>query len=160
MIFLVCKEKESNMKLCIVKPDKTITEVSVSTKQPSLESVNNELLFFENYLYKIIIQDSETTETMELFVGDYSVSLHYNSLTDCFETETELIFGGCFDLAYLSIFLEDRNGKEKVFYTDFLRVATTKQTLDQVEGMLSEIEENLPNFLEVCFSKSRIKYKL
>ena len=155
MIFLVCKEKESNMKLCIVKPDKTITEVSVSTKQPSLESVNNELLFFENYLYKIIIQDSETTETMELFVGDYSVSLHYNSLTDCFETETELIFGGCFDLAYLSIFLEDRNGKEKVFYTDFLRVATTKQTLDQVEGMLSEIEENLPNFLEVCFSKSR-----
>ena len=143
------------MKLCIAKKDRTIAEIPVSTKQPSLESINNEILFFENYQYKIIIQDSETIENMELFVGDYSVPLHYNLLTDCFETEMELIFSGCFDLAYLSIFLDNTRGEEKVFYTDFLRIATTKQTVEQVERMLGEIEANLPNFLEICFSKSR-----
>lgn len=143
------------MKLCIIKPEKTTVEITMSEKQPSLESINNEILFFENYLYKIIIQDSDILENVELLVGDYSVSLHYNASTDCFETETELIFSGCFDLAYLSVFLDDGNGEEKVFYTDFLRVATAKQTIEQVEKMLDEIEENLPAFLEVCFSKSR-----
>lgn len=143
------------MKLCIVKPDNAVVEISMSDRQPSLEMINNEILFFENYLYKVIIKDSNATENVELFIGDYDVSLHYNAAIDCFETETELIFGGCFDLVYLSVYLDDGNGDEKVFYTDFLRVATAKQTVEQVEKMLREIEENIPNFLEVCFSRSR-----
>ena len=36
------------MKLCIVKPDGTIAEVLMSEQPPFLETVNNELLFFEN----------------------------------------------------------------------------------------------------------------
>lgn len=142
------------MKLCIVKPDGTIAEVLMLERQPSLEALNNELLFFENYQYKLVIRDNEDVDNIELFVGDYSVPLHYNSVTDCFETETELIFGGCFDLAYISVYTDDGEGDEKVFCSNFLRIATTKQTAMQVEQMLVEIEENVPNFLEICFSRN------
>lgn len=145
------------MKLCIVKPDGNVAEVLMSERQPFLEVVNNELLFFENFEYKLIIRDSEVIDNTELFVGDYQIPLHYDSVTDCLETETGLIFEGCFDLACISIYIEDGEGDERVFYTDFLRVATTKQTAKQVEQMLGEIEENLPNFLEACFSRNRKK---
>lgn len=145
------------MKLCIVKPDGTTAEALMIERQPSLETLNNELLFFENYQYKLIIRGIEAVYNIELFVGDYSVPLHYNSVTDCFETETELVFGGCFDLAYVSVYTDDGEGEERIFYSDFLRIATTKQTAMQVEQMLGEIEENLPNFLEICFSRNRKK---
>lgn len=145
------------MKLCIVKPDGTIAEVLMSEQPPFLETVNNELLFFENYPYKLIIRGNEFIKNTELFIGDYSIPLHYNSITDCFETETELIFNGCFDLAYVSVFMDNEEGEEKFLYTDFLHIATTKQTAKQVEQMLDEIEANIPNFLEVCFSHNRKK---
>jgi predicted component of viral defense system (DUF524 family) len=145
------------MKLCIVKPDDTIAEVLMLERQPSLDAFNNELLFFENYQYRLLIRDNEAVDNVELFVGDYSVQLHYNPVTDCFETETELLFDGCFDLAYVTVYVNDGEGDEKVFYSDFLRIATTKQTAIQVEKMLREIEENVPNFLEICFSRNRKK---
>lgn len=145
------------MKLCIVKPDDTIVEVLMDERQPSLETVNNELLFFENYRYKLIIRDSAGYESTELFVGDYFIPLHYNMASDCYETDTDLIFGGCFDLACISVYADDEYGGERAFFTDFLRIATTKQTAKKVEQMLQEIEENLPNFLEVCFSKNKKK---
>ena len=143
------------MKLSIVKPDGIIAEVLMSEQQPSLETLNNELLFFENYQYKLILRDNENHDNVELYVGDYSIPAHYNSSTDCFETETDLIFSGCFDLAYISAYADDGEGEGKVFYTDFLRIATTKQTAKQVEEMLEEIEVNFPNFLEICFSQSK-----
>lgn len=145
------------MKLCIIKPDGSMAETSFTTVQPSLDRVNSELLLFENYLYKLIIHFEETVENAELFVGDYSVPLLYNENKDCFETEKELVFGGCFDLAYVSVNIDDGNGNEKVYYTDYLRIATTKQTSKQIDKMLEEIENSLPNFLEVCFSRSRKK---
>lgn len=143
------------MKLSIVKPDGNIAEVLMSEGQPSLVALNNELLFFENYQYKLIIRDSENYDSFELFVGDYSIPVHYNSSIDCFETESDLIFGGCFDLACISVYIDDGEGEGKFFYTDFLRIATTKQTAKQVEEMLEEIEENFPNFLEICFSRNK-----
>lgn len=145
------------MKISIVNPDNTIAEILMGEHQPSLETINNELLFFENYQYKLIIRDSVNCENIELFVGDYSISLYYNAITDCYETDTGLIFGGCFDLAYISIYIDDGYGKEKKYFTDFLRIATTKQTAKRVEHMLIEIEDNLPNFLDICFSKNRKK---
>lgn len=145
------------MKLCIVKPDNTIAEVSMVESQPSLETINNEFLFFENYQYKLIIRDSIEYESMELFVGDYSTPLHYNKATDCYETAMELVFEGCFDLACISVYVNDEYGVERIFFTDFFRIATTKQTIKKIEQMLEEIEENLPNFLDVCFSKSNKK---
>lgn len=143
------------MKISIVKPDNTIAEVLIAEHQPSPESVNNELLFFENYQYKLIIRDSANYENIELFVGDYSIPLYYNTITGYYETDKALIFGGCFDLACISIYTDDGYGKEKVFFTDFFRIATTKQTVKRVEQMLEEIEKNLPNFLDVCFSKNK-----
>lgn len=143
------------MKLSIVKPDGNIAEVLMSEGQPSLVALNNELLFFENYQYKLIIRDSENYDSFELFVGDYSIPVHYNSSIDCFETESDLIFGGCFDLACISVYIDDGEGEGKFFYTDFLRIATTKQTAKQVEEMLEEIEENFPYFLEICFSRNK-----
>lgn len=143
------------MKLSIVKPDGIIAEVLMSEQQPSLETLNNELLFFENYQYKLILRDNENHDNVELYVGDYSIPAHYNSSTDCFETETDLIFSGCFDLAYISAYTDDGEGEGKLFYTDFLRIATTKQTAKQVEEMLEEIEVNFPNFLKICFSQSK-----
>ena len=53
------------------------------------------------------------------------------------------------------MWVSEKEGKEERFYTDFLRIATTKQTTRQVEQMLDEIEKNIPNFLEVCFSRNK-----
>ncbi|MBP3602791.1 MAG: hypothetical protein J6J79_01430 [Lachnospiraceae bacterium] len=145
------------MKLCIVKPDNAILEVLTSEHQPSIETVNNELLFFENYQYKLIVRDDKRYESVELFVGDYAIPLHYNTVIDCYETEASFIFEGCFDLACISVYVNDEYGEENVFFTDFFRIATTKQTAKRVEQMLEEIEEKLPNFLDVCFSKNRKK---
>ena len=125
--------------------------------QPTLETVNNELLFFENYYYKLIIRHSVYYENIEIFVGDYSIPLHYDPIKDYYETDKDLIFGGCFDLACISIYTDDGYGTETAFFTDYLRIATTKQTAKKVEEMLEEIEENLPNFLDVCFSKNKKK---
>lgn len=156
MVSLAYKLKgDANMKLCIVKPDGSIAEILMRDRPPSLETLNNEQLFFENYQYKIIVRDSENCDSVELFVGDYSIPVHYSFSTDCYETEPDLVFGGCFDLAYISVYIDDGEEKERIFYTDFLRIATTKQTTKQVEQMLDEIEKNLPNFLEVCFSRNK-----
>ena len=53
------------------------------------------------------------------------------------------------------MWVSEKEEKEERFYTDFLRIATTKQTTRQVEQMLDEIEKNIPNFLEVCFSRNK-----
>ncbi len=145
------------MRLCIVTPDNTIAEVLMKERQPSFEDINNELLFFENYHYKLIIRDSIGHENIELFVGDYSVPLHYNAVVDGYETEKVLIFEGCFDIACISIYAEDKCEEERAFFTDFLRIATTKQTAKKVEQMLEEIEENIPDFLDICFSRNKKK---
>lgn len=143
------------MKLCIVKPDDSIAETLFSDKQPLLDVVNENILLFENYHYKLIVRGDDTMDGMELFVGDYEVPLIHNSKTGCYETEKYLIFEGCYDLTYVSINVDDGKGKERRYYTDFLRVATTKQTARRVERMLEEIEQSLPNFLEVCFSRNK-----
>lgn len=64
---------------------------------------------------------------------------------------------GCFDLVCVSVIIDNGYEEESVYYSQYLRIATTKQTAHQVEQMLSEIEDNLPNFLDVCFSRSRKK---
>lgn len=145
------------MKLCIIKPDGSNAETLLSVNQPSLENVNNDILLFENYLYKLIVRCDESFDSIELFIGDYSVPLIFNSNIDCYETEKDTMFGGCFDLACISVNIDDGYGEESVYYSEYLRIATTKQTARQVEQMLGEIENNLPNFLEVCFSRSRKK---
>ena len=145
------------MKLCIVKPDGTVAEILLRDRQPSFEAFNNEQLFFENYQYKFILREIEEYENVEIFVGDYSVPIHYKASMDWYETDQDLVFGGCFDLAYISVWVSEKEGKEDFFYTDFLRIATTKQTTTQVEQMLDEIEKNIPNFLEVCFSRNKKK---
>ena len=145
------------MKVCIVRPDNTIAEIFMNERQPSLENINNELLFFENYYYKIIVRDYKGFENTELYIGDYAVPLHYNMSTDCYESDKDIVFSGCFDLAYMSVNVTDIYGEEKLFFTDFLRIASTKQTVRKVEEMLEEIERNLPNFLDVCFSKNKKK---
>ena len=136
------------MKLCIVKPDGTVAEILLRDRQPSFEAFNNEQLFFENYQYKFILREIEEYENVEIFVGDYSVPIHYKASTDWYETDQDLVFGGCFDLAYISVWVSEKEGKEERFYTDFLRIATTKQTTRQVEQMLDEIEKNIVNLFD------------
>ena len=87
------------MKLCIVKPDGTVAEILLRDRQPSFEAFNNEQLFFENYQYKFILREIEEYENVEIFVGDYSVPIHYKASTDWYETDQDLVFGGCFDLS-------------------------------------------------------------
>lgn len=70
------------MKLCIVKPDGTVAEIMLRNYQPSFEVLNNEQLFFENYQYKFILREVEEYENVEIFVGDYSVPIHYNASMD------------------------------------------------------------------------------
>lgn len=90
-------------------------------------------------------------------MGDYSVPLIYNASTGCYETERDTVFSGCFDLICVSVNIDSGYGDERVYCSKYLRIATTKQTARQVEQMLGEIENNLPNFLEICFSCSRKK---
>ena len=89
-------------RLCIVKPDGTVAEIMLRNHQPSFEVLNNEQLFFENYQYKFILREVEEYENVEIFVGDYSVPIHYNASMDCYETDQDLVFGNCFDLTYIS----------------------------------------------------------
>ena len=86
------------MKLCIVKPDGTVAEILLRDRQPSFKAFNNEQLFFENYQYKFILREIEEYENVEIFVGDYSVPIHYKASTDWYETDQDLFFGGCFVL--------------------------------------------------------------
>ena len=81
----------------------------------------------------------------------------FNVSTGCYETEKDTVFGGCFDLVCVSVNIDNGYGEESAYYSDYLRIATTKQTARQVEQMLGEIENSLPSFLEVCFSRSRKK---
>lgn len=145
------------MKISIVKPDSTSIEIDLYENQPTLETINNELLLFENCNYKLIIRSAELVDNAELFVGDYSVPLSINENTGCLETGKELIFNGCFDLTYISVCLTSDDGIEDYYYSSFIRVATTKQTIKQVELMLEEIEKHIPNFLDICFSRNRKK---
>lgn len=145
------------MRLCIIQPDGSSAEVLLNDNHPSLETVNNDILLFENYLYKLIVRSEESFDSIELFVGDYSVPLIYNASTGCYETERDTVFSGCFDLICVSVNIDSGYGDERVYCSKYLRIATTKQTARQVEQMLGEIENNLPNFLEICFSCSRKK---
>ncbi|MGM9968753.1 MAG: DUF2357 domain-containing protein, partial [Rummeliibacillus sp.] len=145
------------MKLCIIKPDGSSAETILGDNQPSLENINNDILLFENYLYKLIIRSEESFDSIELFVGDYSIPLIFNESTGCYETEKDTVFGGCFDLVCVSVNIDNAYREEGAYYSEYLRIATTKQTARQVEQMLGEIENSLPNFLEVCFSRSRKK---
>lgn len=72
----------------------------------------------------------------------------------CYETIKDYIFSGCFDLVCISVFFEAANEDGEIYYTDYIRIATTKQTSRHVSQMLDEIESSLPNFLDICFSKS------
>lgn len=145
------------MKLCIVKEDNTIAEIPMNEQQPSLKIINNDFLFLENYMYKLIVQECELDDNIELFVGDYSIPIKYNSISGCYETNRELIFNGCFDLTCIAIHVENEDGVEITLFSDYLRIATTKHTAKQVELMLTEIENELPYFLDVCFSKNKKK---
>lgn len=107
------------MKLCIVKPDGTVAEILLRDRQPSFEAFNNEQLFFENYQYKFILREIEEYENVEIFVGDYSVPIHYKASTDWYETDQDLVFGGCFDLAYISVWVSEKEGKRRTFLHGF-----------------------------------------
>lgn len=145
------------MKLCIFKPDGSNAEIILSNNQPSLNNINKEILFLENSLYEISIRSEEIFENIELFIGDYSIPLKFNKDIGCYETVKDTIFNGCFDLACISVNIDNGYGDEKVYYSEYLRIATTKQTAKQVEQMLYEIENNIPNFLEICFSRNMKK---
>lgn len=107
------------MKLCIVKPDGTVAEILLRDRQPSFEAFNNEQLFFENYQYKFILREIEEYENVEIFVGDYSVPIHYKASTDWYETDQDLVFGGCFDLAYIKCVGKRKRGKRRTFLHGF-----------------------------------------
>lgn len=142
------------MKLCIIKPDGTSTDIEMLKEQPTLDTIDNELVLFENFSYKIIVRSTELFENAELYIGDFSVSITMNDDTGCFETGRELLFIDCFDLTYISVRVFIDQNTEELYYSKYIRVATTKQTVKQVELMLNEIEESIPNFLEICFSRN------
>ena len=142
------------MRICIIDRSNNRHDLQLNESEPRLEQVYDDFLVLENYEYKIIVRDENQSESVEAYIGDYNLPLQYNRDNDCFETNLGLHFSGCFDLVYLSVVCE-YNGNEQVLYSDYIRVATTKQTAKQVESMLDEIENNIPNLLDICFSKSQ-----
>ena len=53
------------MRLCIIQPDGSSAEVLLNDNHPSLETVNNDILLFENYLYKLIVRSEESFDSIE-----------------------------------------------------------------------------------------------
>lgn len=141
------------MKICISDLSGNRHELLLNNSEPRIDQIRNDFLLLENYEYKITLRDDNHSENLELFIGDYSVPLHYNSTSDCYETASDQHFMGCFDLVSLSVVYE-QNDNGFIDFSDYVRVATTKQTAKQVELMLDEIEASIPNSLDICFSKN------
>ncbi len=141
------------MKVSIVDNSNNRYVLQLSNSEPRLDQVCDDILLLENYNYKLIVNDENLAENIELYIGDYNTSLEYNSQTGCFATDSGAHFSGCFDLVCISV-VSETNGNEQIQYSKYIRVATTKQTSKQVETMLDEIENNIPNLLDVCFSKN------
>lgn len=143
------------MNICLIDSSGASYTIDLTSQQPTLDNINNDWLLLENHYYKAIIRGYDFSSNVELYIGDYNVPLRLNADTDCYETEKTTLFSGCFDLANMCVYEKGADGSEHGYYSNFIRVATTKQTVQQVTRMLNEIERNLPNFLEVCFSKNR-----
>lgn len=144
------------MKLCITGADNANVDILFHERQPTLESIDKEILLIENYLYSIrlYLDEVEDEDNVELYVGDYPLSLNFDE-AGCYKSNNEAIFSGCFDLVNFTVCIQGNMGDEKYYYSDYFRVATTKQTIKRVEEMLEEIEKNIPNSLDLCFSKSK-----
>ena len=141
------------MKICISDLSGNRHELLLNNSEPRIDQIRDDFLLLENFEYKITLRDDNHSENLELFIGDYSVPLHYNSTSDCYETTSDKHFMGCFDLVSLSVVYE-QNDNGFIDFSDYIRVATTKQTAKQVELMLDEIEASIPNSLDICFSKN------
>lgn len=141
------------MRLCIENIDERIFEPELYEEPPSF-TVNNKFVLMENYIYRLVVKEAEETDDINVFIGDHQVPMYFNRSSGYFESEKGPVFSGCFDLTEISVFIAEDEENAKAYYTDYLRVANKKQTTGQIVAMLNEIEEALPDFLEVCFSKS------
>lgn len=119
------------MKLCIVKPDGTVAEILLRDRQPSFEAFNNEQLFLKLSI-QIYLREIEEYENVEIFVGDYSVPIHYKASTDWYETDQDLVFGGCFDLAYISVWVSEKREKKNVFTRIFFELLLLNKQQDKL----------------------------
>lgn len=137
--------------------DNTRNIITLYENSPSLEKIDRHIVLLENCQYKVTVQSDEIFSNIELFIGDYLIPLTISNTSGCYETPKMLLFEGCFDLVEISICISDNNDTEIYMYSDYIRVATTKQTSLQVYSMLEEIENNIPDFLDVCFSKNKKK---
>lgn len=144
------------IKLCVI-PNDVEQEIELFQVQPLIENIDKNILLFENYPYKIVVKCDVAYDNLELFIGDYQIPLSIDDITGNHETPKDFLFNGCFDLVDITVCTTDLDGTETYWYTNYLRIATTKQTAQQVEIMLKEIEDSLPNFLDICFSRSKKK---
>ena len=143
------------MNICLIDSLGASHTIDLTSQQPTFANINNEWILLENHYYKAIIRGCDFSSNVELYIGDYNVPLRLNADIDCYETEKTTLFSGCFDLVNMCVYEKGLDGSEHGYYSSFIRVATKKQTVQQVTQMLNEIERNIPNFLEVCFSKNQ-----
>lgn len=142
------------MNVRIISPYTDDLDITLIEENPSVESINNDFILLENYEYEIQIylECFDDIENIELFIGDIAVPLNFNISSGCYQTNRGTLFSDAFDLVKFSLLIEDIYGYETIYHSKYIRVATSKQTLEQVEKMISEIEVDLPNFIEACFS--------
>lgn len=145
------------LRLELMKIDGTKNYIELVDKITGKDIIDEHILLFENYYYQITIQTDKVFENIELYIGDYAVPLTFNDFSGCYQSSKALLFEGCYDLIDITLCVTDSFQNENTLKSPYLRVATTKETVEQIYNMLEEIESKLPNFLEICFSKSKKK---
>lgn len=131
--------------------------VSLFNDLPSYDKMDKDALIFENKAYCLSCNDLGDVLNVEMSIGDYVLPNLQSRDIDCYQTTMDIHFSGCFDLCYITITVTEIDGKEYQKYTPYICVATTKETSDRIFEMLHEIEDNMPEFLDICFSKSMLR---
>lgn len=132
--------------------------IPLTCVEPLISDLDDEILFFENYKYKIILDASgedKRIDDLVIRIGDFDVPSKYNEDMDYYETNTDILFNDCFDVSSVSVFLELSDSTEVIYYSKYFRVATKKETIEAVNNMLNVIENKIPNLLETIFSTSQ-----
>lgn len=140
-------------RLCFKRKDGELININLTSDSQSMDYVDNSILLLENYSYTLSIQCEEEIESVELVIGDFAFDMNYDSAQKMYMIRDRIIFEGCYDLTRIVVILTDYRHKEQILFSSYLRVASSKQTISKINGMLEEVEKNYPKILNFCFSK-------
>ena len=141
-------------RLKIRRKDGEFSDIELSEDNQFMDYIDRRVLLLEDYRYTVSIQCGEEFESAELMIGDSIFEMYYDEEQRRYIINDKLIFQGCYDLTRIMVVLSDFQQGEWLYFSSYLRVASSKQTVSKINEMLREVEEEYPEILNICFSKS------